>query len=56
MGQLFKVVIEVFLTASQVEGFVMSLKHLIKRFLVQRDEAKVPTGHSARGFAFFFGT
>lgn len=56
MGQLFKVVIEIFLTASQAEGFVMSLEHLVKRFLVQRDEASVPTGHSARGLAFSFGT
>lgn len=56
MGQWFKVVIEIFLTASQVEGFAMSLEHLVKRFLVQRDEASVPAGRGARGFAFFFET
>lgn len=31
----------------------MSLEHLIKRFLVQRDEEEnAPTGHSVRGLAF----
>lgn len=33
----------------------MPLEHLIKPFFVQRDEASVPTGHSVRGLAFFFG-
>lgn len=28
--QLFKVVMEIFLTASQIEGFLMPLEHLIK--------------------------
>ena len=48
-------VIEIFLTANQVEGFVMSPVHLIKQFLAHRDEAGVAPGHGARGFAFFFG-